>query len=62
MTQVLCPKCVGAKTIMTPREKRGFHYTVCSLCNGAGFVNSELAEDFELSLNEDRLDTEEELY
>jgi len=55
-TQELCPKCVGAKEIMEPKPDKGFEYKVCSLCNGAGTVNKELADDFELSLNEDNFE------
>jgi hypothetical protein len=56
----ICPKCVGAKQIMEPnvKPKVGFTYNTCTLCNGVGFVNSELEEDFLLSLNEDNFDIE----
>ena len=58
--QQLCPKCVGAKTIMEPKENKGFHYVRCNLCNGQGTVNPELASDFELSLNEDNLESNDD--
>ena len=52
--QTLCPQCIGAKEIMIAKtESKGFKYLTCSLCEGTGYVNLELAEDFELSLNED---------
>ena len=49
----LCPKCVGAKVIMEPNNTVGFTYKKCNLCQGDGTVNEKLAQDFELSLNED---------
>ena len=58
--QELCPKCVGAKTIMESNTNGvGFHYEECNLCNGIGTVNPELASDFELSLNEDNFEEDE---
>ena len=58
--QVICPKCIGAKEIMEPKPDKGFEYKTCSLCNGIGTVNKELADDFELSLNEDNLETNDD--
>lgn len=56
----ICPKCVGAKQIMeaNPKPQPGFTYNTCTLCKGEGIVNSELEEDFLLSLNEDNLEIE----
>lgn len=55
-----CPQCLGAKIIMTPKPTTGFVYKDCSLCKATGEVSEELADDYELSLNEDNLDFEEE--
>ena len=55
-----CPSCLGAEIIMTPKETKGFIYKTCSLCNGVGTVSKELADDFELSLNEDNLETNDD--
>lgn len=52
----VCPKCLGANTLMMPKEIRGFEYKSCNLCKGTGEVSSELAEDFELSINEDNIE------
>lgn len=56
--QKLCPQCIGAKEIMVPKPdgKKGFDYKQCNLCKGIGYVNPELASDFELSLNEDSVE------
>lgn len=56
----MCPKCLNSKIIMEPKSDKGFEYKVCSLCNGVGTVNKELAEDFELSLNEDNLESNDD--
>lgn len=56
----MCPKCLGAKTLMTPKKKRGFEYKKCTLCEGSGDVSFELEEDFILSLNEDNLEINNE--
>lgn len=57
----LCPKCIGAKEVMEPKASgRGFEYKKCNLCNGKGYVDSELANDFELSLNEDNFETNDD--
>ena len=60
--QVLCPSCIGAKQVMTPKAsgKKGFEYKQCDLCKGVGHVNSELAEDYELSLDEDKIEFDNE--
>ena len=55
----ICPNCVGAKEIMVAKEARGFEYKECDLCNGDGYVTSELEEDYVLSLNEDIIDFDE---
>lgn len=56
ITDTLCPKCVGAKEIMTTKkEGRGFIYSKCNLCDGKGYVNSELEEDYILSLDEESI-------
>lgn len=51
-----CPKCLGAKTIMEARETKGFDYNKCSLCNGQGEVNSQLADDYIFSFTEEEVD------
>lgn len=57
----LCPKCIGAKEIMEPRSTgKGFEYKKCNLCNGKGYVDNVLAQDFELSLNEDNFETNDD--
>lgn len=54
----LCPKCIGSKEVMESKPSgKGFIYKTCTLCNGKGYVDSELANDFELSLNEDNFET-----
>lgn len=42
----ICPKCLGAQELMTPKKTRGFEYLVCDLCGGAGDVPSDIASDF----------------
>ncbi len=54
--KVLCPKCIGAKIIMEPKEIKGFHYIPCKLCEGSGLVTKDLEEDFKLSVNEDNFE------
>lgn len=46
MNQCECPKCLGSKEIMIPRETRGFKYEKCDLCRGDGVVPKELHQDF----------------
>lgn len=60
--QKLCPQCIGAKEVMQPKPdgKKGFIYVLCTLCNALGYVTPELAADFELSLNEDNLESNED--
>ena len=55
INETICPSCIGAKEIMVAKETKGFEYKTCNLCNGDGYVSNDLAEDFELSLNEDFL-------
>ncbi len=56
--KVTCPKCLNAKTLMTPKKDVGFEYLDCNLCEGTGEVLPELEEDFILSLNESSLETD----
>lgn len=57
----LCTKCIGSKEVMESKPSgKGFVYKTCNLCNGKGYVDSELAEDFELSLNEESLEINDE--
>jgi len=61
MQEEICPKCIGAKIIMEPNNnKKGFHYKDCTLCNATGTVSKELEEDFNLSINEDNLETNDD--
>jgi hypothetical protein len=56
--QILCPKCIGAKEIMQPKkEGKGFAYMSCTLCKSLGYVDPILGSDFELSLNEDNIES-----
>ena len=54
-----CPKCLGAKEIMTPRETKGFDYKECSLCRGLGIVPTQIAQDFVFSITEENFDEDE---
>lgn len=54
----LCPKCLGGQKVMESKQKRGFEYKTCSLCNGEGTVSSILADDFIFSLNENNYNLE----
>ena len=51
-----CPQCLNAKEIMTPKETKGFEYKTCSLCNGQGSVDSQIADDFIFAMNEDNFE------
>lgn len=55
-----CPQCCGAKTIMIPKETKGFEYKECSLCQGTGVVSTQLADDYIFSLNEDNFETNDD--
>ena len=46
-----CPSCLGAKEIMVPKQTKGFEYKTCSLCNGHGSVDSQIADDFVFAMN-----------
>lgn len=41
-----CPKCLGAKEIMVPKQKRGFEYEVCDICEGTALVSTVFEEDY----------------
>lgn len=61
MQEEICPKCIGSKVVMEGNTfKKGFHYKNCNLCNGTGTVSKELEEDFNLSINEDNLETNDD--
>lgn len=61
MNTEICPKCIGAKVVMNGNQhKKGFHYDECTLCNGIGYVEKEIKEDFVLSLNEDNIETNDD--
>lgn len=53
-----CPKCLGAQEIMEPKERRGFEYKECNVCNATGIVSEELADDYIFSINEDNFEEE----
>jgi DnaJ-class molecular chaperone len=57
---VECTQCLGAKEIMTPKETKGFEYKKCSLCNGHGKVEQQLADDFVFAMNEDNFETNDD--
>jgi len=53
-----CPQCLGAKEIMTPKQTKGFEYKQCSLCEGKGEVDSQIADDYIFAMNgEDDFET-----
>ena len=57
MKEQLCPKCVGAKTIMEPKSLgKGFEYKTCTLCKGTGEVTPQIADDFVFAMNEDNFE------
>ena len=56
-----CPQCLGAKEIMEPKKTKGFEYKTCSLCNGTGEVDSQIADDFIFAMNgEDDFETNDD--
>ena len=56
-----CPSCLGAKEKMVPKETKGFEYKTCSLCNGHGSVDSQIADDFIFAMNgEDNFETNDD--
>jgi RecJ-like exonuclease len=56
----ICPKCLGAKEIMTPKKTRGFEYINCNLCEGTGEVDEQLNDDFIFAQNEENYDDDYE--
>ena len=46
-----CPKCLGALTVMTPKETKGFKYEPCDICEGKGVVLPDLHQSFVDSQN-----------
>lgn len=55
-----CPKCLGSKEIMEPKETRGFKYCKCTLCNGTGKVHPQIYDDYIFSLDEDNFENDYE--
>ena len=56
-----CPQCLGAKEIMVSKQTKGFEYKTCSLCNGHGNVDSQIADDFIFAMNgEDDFETNDD--
>jgi len=51
-----CPKCLGIGKIMEAKKTKGFEYKTCSLCNGSGYVDNQIAEDFIFSINENNFE------
>ena len=41
-----CPKCLGVKILMTPKETRGFEFKDCDICEGKGVVLPDLHLSF----------------
>ena len=60
LEKVECPKCLGQNDVMEPREKKGFKYTKCNLCNSVGTVSQELYDDYIFSLNEENYEDDYE--
>lgn len=59
MEREQCSKCLGVGTIMEAKDTgRGFMYVDCSLCETTGSVDSQINEDYNLSLNEEYFDDE----
>lgn len=46
-----CPKCLGIGELMEAKLTKGFEYKKCSLCNGTGSVDSQIADDFIFAMN-----------
>lgn len=56
-----CPKCLSVGTLMEPKQTKGFEYKTCSLCNGHGSVDSQIADDFIFAMNgEDDFETNDD--
>lgn len=56
MKKVQCNQCLGSKQYMVPKKITGFEYKNCKLCDKDGMIEESLAEDFNLSLDEDTID------
>lgn len=55
-----CPKCFGTKKIMKGHNRsKGFKYDDCVFCDENGQVSEDLSEDYSLSLDEDKINSEE---
>lgn len=55
-----CPKCLGIGEVMESKKTKGFEYKTCSLCNGSGYVNNQIADDFIFAMNEDNFETNDD--
>ena len=55
-----CPKCLGTKEVMVPKQTKGFEYPTCSLCKGHGKVEEEIADDFIFAMNEENFETNDD--
>jgi len=56
-----CPKCLGQGELMEPKKTKGFEYKTCSLCNGHGKVDEQIADDFIFAMSgEDNFETNDD--
>ena len=56
-----CPQCLSVGTLMVPKQTKGFEYKTCSLCNGTGEVDSQIADDYIFAMNgEDDFETNDD--
>jgi len=55
-----CPKCLGIGELMEAKSTKGFKYETCSLCNGSGKVDEQMADDFVFAMNEDNFETNDD--
>lgn len=56
MKKVQCTQCLGSKQYMVPKKTTGFEYKDCTLCDENGEISPDVAEDFNLSLDENTID------
>ena len=43
---IICPNCLGSKTIVEQKENEGFISVQCPTCKGKGKVTEEIEEIF----------------
>lgn len=56
MKKIQCSLCLGSKKYMVPKKTTGFEYKDCTLCDENGEIAEDVAEDFNLSLDENTID------